>query len=109
MRAPHLGDVVAAARALRAVPGRQRAELLRVLMCEAGAAQRHGRATGTNHPDFGDGSLMGAALRHPCVREPELGDRDYCRCLAMVLLAIGRRRGGGAPDLLVVPLRKVLT
>ncbi len=96
MRAPHLGDVVAAARALRAVPEVGRAGLLAALFREAGAAVRHGRATGVNHPRYGDGSLMAAALRHVCVPEPDLADRDYCRCLALVLLALSAR--GGVPD-----------
>jgi len=92
VRRPHLGDVVAAARALRAVRWESRAGLLAALFREAGEAHRHGHETGANHPGHGDGSLMAAALRHPCVREPGLEDADYCRCLALVLLAVAARR-----------------
>lgn len=94
MRGAHLGDVVAAARALRSVPELARAGLLARLFREADLAHRYGLQTGRNHRDHGDGSLMAAALRHPCVREPGLEDREYCRCLALVLLAVAARRDG---------------
>lgn len=92
MRSPHLGDAVAAARALRAVPAVDRAGLLARLFTEAEDARRHGEIAGRNHPEHGDGSLMAAALRHPCAPEPGLEDGDYCRCLALVLLALAARR-----------------
>ena len=96
MRAPLLGDVVAAARALRAVEARDRRDLLDLMFEEASAAERHGRETGRIHPRFGDGSLMAAALTRPCAREPGLDDGDYCRCLALVLttLPAGPDAGG---------------
>lgn len=92
MRPVFLGDVVAAARALRALPDTARAGLLAALFREAELAHRHGRETGRNHPAHGDGSLMAAALGHPVVAEPGLEDADYCRCLAIVLLALAARR-----------------
>jgi class 3 adenylate cyclase len=88
MRAPLLGDVVASARALRAVDPEERRELLDLLFEEASAAERHGQETGMIHPRFGDGSLMAAALTCPCVREPGLDDGDYCRCLALVFTTL---------------------
>ena len=96
MRAPLLGDVVAAARALRAVDEKDREALLGRLFEEASAAERHGRETGRNHPRFGDGSLMAAALAHPGVREPGLDDGDYCRCLAFVLTTLAPHPDSGS-------------
>jgi hypothetical protein len=95
MRAPLLGDVVAAARALRAVDEKERLPLLSQLMAEADAAERQRRETGRNHPRHGDGSLMAAALRHPCVAEPALDDDGYCACLALVLSRVAARRDAG--------------
>jgi hypothetical protein len=92
MRSLLLGDVVAAARALRRVDAPDRPELLRVLVEEASVAARHGRETGRNHPDYGDGSLMAAALRHDTVPEPSLEDRGYRLCLALVLVGAVRFR-----------------
>jgi hypothetical protein len=53
---------------------------------EAAAAALHVRETGRNHPLFGDGSLMAAALQHRCVPEPSLEDREFRLCLALVLV-----------------------
>jgi hypothetical protein len=88
VRQPLLGDAVVAARALRAVPPSARAELLAGILRDAEVAGCHGRTTGQNHPKLGDGSMMAAALLRPLVPEPDLGDREYCRCLALVLLAL---------------------
>jgi hypothetical protein len=100
MRPPLLGDVVAAARALRAVAGPERGVLLARLMARAAEADGHARRVGRNHPRFGDGSLMAAALAHRVVREPGLEDADYCLCLVLVLSAIAAR--GGSPGALFV-------
>jgi hypothetical protein len=96
MRAPLLGDVVAVARALRAVDQEYRRELLDLLFEEASAAERHGRETGMIHPRFGDGSLMAAALTRSCVREPGLDDGEYCQCLALVLTTLAARPDRGS-------------
>jgi class 3 adenylate cyclase len=87
MRALLLGDIVAAARALRAVDVSERPALLARLLEEASEAAHHGRQTGRNHPLHGDGSLMSAALAHGCVPEPALEDPQYRQCLALVLEA----------------------
>lgn len=103
MRPALLGDVVAAARVLRAAEATERPTLLARLVAEASCAARHVRTTGRNHPHYGDGSLMGAALRHARVPEPSLEDPDYCRCLGLVLarleiLTRPRDRAGKLPD-----------
>lgn len=91
MQAPLLGDVVAAALALRAVDAAARPALLRRLFADAETAWRHRLATARAHPKLGDGSLMTAALTQEVVREPGLADAIYCRCLAMVLLDLAER------------------
>jgi hypothetical protein len=92
MRPLLLGDVVAAARSLKRIRPDGRAQFLARLIAEASAAERHRRKTGCSHPDYGDGSLMAAALAHGGVREPSLEDADYCLCLALVLSELAGRR-----------------
>jgi hypothetical protein len=88
MRPILLGDVVAAARALRSVQAEARPTLLAELVDEATSASRYGRETGRNHPLHGDGSLMAASLGHLCVPEPSLEDQEYRLCLALVLMTM---------------------
>ncbi|MFA5537668.1 MAG: hypothetical protein WCZ72_01200 [Gemmobacter sp.] len=75
------GDLVAAARALRAVPGAERPALMRRMLAQAGWADAYRRALGRAHPEWGDGSLMAAAGRFPQAREPFLSDADWLDCL----------------------------
>jgi hypothetical protein len=88
MRDVVLGDVIAAARALRSVrPGLRRFVLTR--MCrEAASARRHYVLTRRSHRRWGDGSLMTAALRRRPVPEPPLSDPEYRACLILVLQAL---------------------
>ena len=84
MRLAWHGDALAAARALYGLPDRLHAWALARMLAEARAAEAHARASGRMHPRWGDGSLMAAALRRRCVREPLLSDRRWCRCVAFV-------------------------
>ncbi|WP_267139209.1 DUF7742 family protein [Anianabacter salinae] len=96
------GDVVAAARVLKGVPGSLRAALLVRLLRQTEAADRFRRAQGRLHPLWGDGSLMAAALARRPGPEPHLDDADYCDCLALVFTALARRGGiaiGNPPGL----------
>jgi hypothetical protein len=95
MRAPLLGDVVAAARSLMAVTQGERQRRLSQLMIAAETAERHRRRTGSSHLRHGDGSLMAASLAHGVVPEPSLGDRDYCLSLAMVLTELAASADSG--------------
>jgi hypothetical protein len=92
MRAPLLGDVVAAARSLRRIRPDRRAPFLARLMAEASSAERHRRRTGCSHPEHWDWSLMVAAIAHGCTREPSLEDADYCLCFALLLSELAIRR-----------------
>jgi hypothetical protein len=97
MRALLLGDVVAAARALLPVAEEERVAVLSALIEAATLADGHRRRSGRSHPRHGDGSLMAAALARGCAREPFLDDRDYCRCLALVLTRLAERGDPPAP------------
>ena len=88
MRPVLMGDVVAAARVLMAVPPAARARLMAAMLAEAEAAEACGRA----HPDWGNGSLMAVAMARARVAEPALSDPAYRDCLVAVLEALG---GGG--------------
>lgn len=96
MQIPLHGDAVAAARVLRAHPERRRAFVLRRMLREAERAQDWKRVWRRRHPIWGDGTLLGAALRRHASPEPVLVDADYCRCLALVYAGLGMaaaRRG----------------
>ncbi len=86
------GDVVAAARVLRAVPEAARPGLIARLLDEAHWADLYRKRTGRAHPVWGDGSLMTAALRRAPPPEPTLSDGRYCSCLVQVLQAVLERR-----------------
>lgn len=83
-----LGDLTAVARALLAAPAGLREARLVEVFDAADAAGRHFRRTGRCHPQWGDGSLMAAALAGPVVPEPPLSNADYCRSLIRVFEAV---------------------
>ncbi|MDU8911061.1 hypothetical protein [Aestuariicoccus sp. MJ-SS9] len=92
MRPVLIGDVTAAACALLAVPPARRTALARRLIAEAEAARRYQDGTGRAHPDWGNGTLMSAALAHPRRPEPRAGEPDFLECLMLVLAALRDRR-----------------
>ncbi len=84
-------DVVAAARTIWQAPEALREETLGRLLRMADWAERFRREHRRNHPFWGDGSLMTAALAEDPPPEPRLSDPDYCRCLSLVLRALAAR------------------
>ncbi|PKP75670.1 MAG: hypothetical protein CVT84_01800 [Alphaproteobacteria bacterium HGW-Alphaproteobacteria-6] len=89
MRTITHGDVVAAARAIAAVPAGRRAENLRRLLDKADAADRFRKRHGRAHPLWGNGTLMAAALPMvPAAAEPFAGERAYLECLGQVIEAL---------------------
>ena len=48
------------------------------------------RRTGRLHPDWGNGSLMGAAHKQPMAPEPGFDCADYVACWVEVLTCLGR-------------------
>lgn len=85
MRRVMHGDVVAAARVLRALPEPARRPLCRRMIDEAHAAHRYFRRFGRSHVRWGDGSLMAAAHKRTMPPEPGFSDTIYCSCVEMVL------------------------
>ncbi|ATI41646.1 hypothetical protein CBW24_06290 [Pacificitalea manganoxidans] len=84
MRSVLIGDLLAAAEVLAAVPEPARADRLARLLRGAALAERHRQRTGRAHPRYGDGSLMAAAMKQP--RAPgAVRDAEFRRCLGMVL------------------------
>ena len=91
MRPVGHGDVSAAACVLLKAEREQRPRLLGRMLAEAETADAYRRELGRLHPLWGNGSLMGAALRHKRAPEPFLDDPDYASCMAMVFDALVQR------------------
>lgn len=106
MRPVLMGDVIAAARALRASSPDQRVALAHELVRAAHAADRCRRRTGRGVRGLGNGSLMAAALARPHVAEPRLGDADYLRCLIVVLQVLLERREAHGRGAALSPARR---
>ena len=85
MRAASHCDVIAAARAVYALPAHDRRGALNRLVRAATWANRFRKQHRRAHPYWGDGSLMAAAMAENPPPEPMLADPDYCRCLSLVL------------------------
>lgn len=83
-----LGDLDAAARALRAAPRRRWAWLATRMLAEAGRGAAHLAMRGRPHPRYGDGSLMAAALRRHPETAPPLREARYRDALRSVLDAL---------------------
>ncbi len=88
MRRPALGDASVLARVLMPHPLSRWPWVLRRIMAEARRADQVRLSTGRAHPIWGDGSLMAAGLRRPCLPEPFLDDTRYRWALILVLIAI---------------------
>lgn len=88
MRPVQHGDVVAAARVIRAVPEARRDALVGRMLDEARWADAYRKRTGRAHPLWGDGSLMAAALMRGPEAEPTMRDTVYLQCLVGVLEAV---------------------
>jgi hypothetical protein len=88
MRMLLLGDIVAAARALMAVPIDCRGSLLETMFQQANAAHDYHKRLFKPHPCWGNGSLMARANAEPQVAEPFWSDLDYLGALQMVIGAI---------------------
>ncbi len=85
------GDLIAAARALLPAPPEARPEIARRMITEADAADRYRRRFRKAHRDWGNGTLMAAALARPVAPEPRLDDPDYLDCLFQIFTALTER------------------
>lgn len=88
MRPVMIGDLLAAARVLRAQPPAARDAVIASLIAEADLADRWRGHTGRAHPRFGNGSLMAAALARRPAAEPFLSDPEWLDALGRVIVAL---------------------
>jgi hypothetical protein len=86
------GDVSSAARALLLVPLADRDAHCRKMIAQAQIAYLHMQSTDRIHPQWGNGSLMSAARRHPLPQEPNFDERDYRHCWQVVLAALDHQQ-----------------
>jgi hypothetical protein len=87
-----IGDVIAAALVLLALPMGDWDRAVDRLIMEASVADSYRQRHGRHHPVWGDGSLMAAAGGHPRLREPFLSDIRYLLALIRVLDALVARK-----------------
>jgi len=92
MRALRHSDVIAAARALIAVPAMARRDLCMLLLERAHCADKYTKALGKPHPFWGNGTLMGAAATFDKMPEPVLSNDAYRAALMMVLTEVSAWR-----------------
>lgn len=82
MRAVQLADLEIAARVVATLPAHERHNLIKQLCDQADAADRVRNASGKPHPQFGNGTLMSAAFKHPMTARNALCDKDFLTSLA---------------------------
>ena len=70
------GDLVAAGRALLAVPPACRQAHMSTLIIRSRAADRYRKRYGKSHPDWGEGSLMSCARYYSCLLYTSPSPRD---------------------------------
>ena len=87
------GDVVAAARALLAMPAEKRRSAMGTMLSRASAADAYRKRFGRAHGAWGNGSLMAVAHGYELRPEPFLDDAEYCACLVMVFDTLMAWRG----------------
>lgn len=80
-------DLIASARVLMALPEARRSAAMTALIARAAMADQYRHATGRQHPVYGNGTLLAAALAHP--RGDTEGDEmGYLACLACAIDAV---------------------
>ena len=92
MRALLLGDIIAATRALMAMPDRDPAIEIRRMLDQAHAAHHYQKRKTVPHPDWGNGSLMARANRAVLVAEPFASNIQYLIALQVVIAAVIERK-----------------
>ena len=88
MRPLHLSDLHHAACALRQMPQERRDGRIKAAVLGARLADRYRIATGRSHPDWGNGTLIGA---FGTVIVPDYCDADYLQAMAVVVRALTDR------------------
>ncbi|MGB4829582.1 MAG: hypothetical protein WBP18_20310 [Paracoccaceae bacterium] len=85
---PLPGDVILFARVLSALPKADRAQAARGILAETAAADRHCRALGRSHPQFGDGSLAARLMRAEIPPLTHADDPEFLHALRIVARAV---------------------
>jgi len=94
MRRVHLGDVIAAARALAHCPAADRPQLADLLIRQADAAHRYMKRMGRPHPMWGNGSLESRAGGLGFAQGLDLGQSAHLAAMAQVASALAARKMG---------------
>lgn len=88
MRTVLLGDIVAAARVLMALPEYSRTATMHKMLYQAHAAHLVFKRLGKPHPQWGNGSLIGRTMSFAQYREPFSTDPNYLASLHVVITAL---------------------
>ena len=95
-----LGDIIAAARAILAVPPLMQATVVETMLAQAHAAHLYLKRYARPHPRWGNGSLMARANCEVQISEPFAANIAYLSALALVIgITIDHKRR-------VAPIRK---
>jgi len=88
-----MGDAIAAAQVLRAVPGCSRRGHLGAMLARAHAADLWRKRLGRGHPAWGNGSLMALAMAEGAARAPapSLADPEFAAAMSIVFEALAAR------------------
>ena len=92
MRRVLIGDLVAAAAVLAALPDGESADMAQKILTEADAAHRYFKRFHRPHPRWGDGSLITRALGAPQRVAPDLSRSDFLIVLAQMTRALAHRK-----------------
>ncbi len=84
MRPVALADIDVVARVLLACSEEKRGDRLTEICHAADVADRYRKRLGKQHPHFGCGTLMSAAIRYPRARQQSGTDHNYLICMQMV-------------------------
>ncbi|MBE0414643.1 hypothetical protein [Yoonia sp.] len=92
MRAVQLADIECAMRHLLQVPPAQRRAAMADLLARADSADRYRKRLRRRHPDFGDGTLMAAAMGQGVAPRPAACDAQVLACLDIVITVLRARK-----------------
>ena len=88
LRSVLIGDIIAAARAILAVPATEQTRFLQDVLDQAHAAHMFHKRKMRPHPTWGNGSLMSRVNTEPQVSEPFASDLLYLEALQKVIGAL---------------------
>ena len=92
MRTVLIGDIIAAARAIIALPAPEQPGFMETILDQAHAAHSFHKRLLKPHPAWGNGSLMARANKELQIAEPFASDAAYLLALHTVIGALIARR-----------------